>query len=50
MTAEVVQETAERPQKIDKWDQNAVRLALDDAVKKVYVYNIYIDLNKYLLQ
>lgn len=24
----------ERPQKIDKWDQNAVRLALDDAVKK----------------
>ena len=25
----------ERPQKIDKWDQNAVRLALDDAVKKV---------------
>jgi len=47
MTAEDVQETAERPQKIDKWDQNAVRLALDDAVKKTvldlgYVENFHL--------
>ena len=32
----------ERPQKIDKWDQNAVRLALDDAVKKVYLHTILV--------